>query len=470
MKWMVRRDAVELAVKTARSATAHRPVLALLLLVVAAAPAAAQISLGAAVDLALRSNPKVRVAQADVNKARAALSQVRDAYVPSVEASGGEGTSTGVPLSVPVVFSLTSNSLVFNFAQKDNLRAARAGVEAASLSLTETRNQVAEDVIVTYMALNNAQQREAVLADELADANRLVAIVTDRLEAGQDTRLELLRAQRTAKQIELQRMQVQDQTATDSDHLARLIGLPGNALQTIPGSIPALPTVASLRTDLQEQNNDDSPGVQAAFANAHAKQETAFGLARYRWRPQMALGLNYSRISTNYNDYVDYYPGFKAKSADAASVGISITIPLFDRAHAAQARQAAADAAHAYYEALDARNVFREGRLKLAQGASELEVRTQLAELDRDVAQAELQSIETQLNSPASTSDGSKPELSPKDQQNARLQERSKMLEYLNTENELTRAQVNLMRQTGRLTGWVQTLAPAATTEILAKP
>ena len=46
----------------------------------AIAPAYAQISFSTAVSLALKSNPKVLTAQADVDKALAAVQQIRDAY------------------------------------------------------------------------------------------------------------------------------------------------------------------------------------------------------------------------------------------------------------------------------------------------------------------------------------------------------------------------------------------------------
>jgi outer membrane protein TolC len=435
--------------------------MAALLLAVATASATAQISLSTAVDLAWQSNPKVRSAKASVDGARAGLQATRDAYIPSAGATGGYGTSTGVPLSVPVIFSLAANSLVFNFSQRDNLRAAEAGLSAANLSLKEARDQVAEDVVVTYLQLNNAQQREKVMTDEAGDANRLVQIVQDRIDAGQDTRIELLRTRRTGKQIELAQLQLQDQIASLEDHLSRLIGLPGNSFQTVASSIPPLPPVKSLQAVATEAEVNDSYAVQSAFANARSKQEIAFGEARYRFRPQISLGLNYSRISTSHTDYTEYSPGFLFKSDDAASIGIGIQVPIFDRAHEARAKQAAADAAHAYYDALDARNLFREGRFKLQQGAAELEAKSEIAEIDRDLAEEDLKTIEIQLASTGPV-DPDKPQLTPKDEENARVQERSKMLDLLDAQFQLSQAQVNLMRETGQLDAWLQQIGSDA--------
>ena len=171
-----------------------RLAIGLVLLTALAARAPAQISMTSAVDLALRNDPRVKMAHEDVAKAQATLAETHDAYIPTIGITGGYGGSTGVPLSVPVVFSIASQSLLFNFSQKDYVRAATAGLQAADLAFQEARDKVAEDVVVTYLNLDNAQQRQTAMIDESAAANRLVAIVQDRLDAGQDTRIDLLRA------------------------------------------------------------------------------------------------------------------------------------------------------------------------------------------------------------------------------------------------------------------------------------
>ncbi len=55
------------------------------------------------------------------------------------------------------------------------------------------REQVEEDVVVTYLNLDSDQRALAVMAQEYGDATRLVTIVQERLDAGEDDRLNLLR-------------------------------------------------------------------------------------------------------------------------------------------------------------------------------------------------------------------------------------------------------------------------------------
>ena len=130
-----------------------------LLLTVCAAGASAQISLGSAVDLALKNDPKVKMSEAAVAKAQAALSGTKDVYIPTISANGGYGQGFGVPTSLPTVFTLSSQSLVFNFSQHDNIRAAASGLAAARLALKDTREQIEEDVVVTYLNLDSDPAR-----------------------------------------------------------------------------------------------------------------------------------------------------------------------------------------------------------------------------------------------------------------------------------------------------------------------
>lgn len=412
--------------------------------------ASAQISLNSAVDLALRNDPRVSLAKADVAKARANLAKTRDVYIPNLVADGGYGQGFGVPTALPVIFSMSSQSLVYNFSQRDNVRAASAALEAATLAMKETDEQVTEDVVVTYLNLDNAQRRQSAIGEEYGFAQRLLAIVQERMDAGQDTRMESLHARRNATQIELEQLQTSDEVSALSDHLARLIGLPGTPLATVPSSIPPLPPVNSLAA-----GQPTSLGIQSAFALAKSKQEIAFGLSRYRLRPEVTFGLNYSRIDTGQNGYTRYYPNFTGQSENAESVYLQIQIPLFDRRHQDDALAAAAEAAHAKFEAQNQQNQFLDNRNKLQHNLAELSARSKLAQIDMDIAQEQLNAILAQLNS-QSASDN-RPQMTPKDAENARLQESARSIDLLNAQFQFSQAEVSMMRQTGQLDHWLKT-------------
>ena len=413
----------------------------------AAAPAFSQISFTTAIGLALKSNPKVLAAQADVDKALASAQQLRDAYIPSVVGGSGLGPpSYGFPLGQPSIFQITAQSLVFSYSQRDYLRAARAALDAATLSLKDIREGVAEDTAVTYLALDRDMQRQAALQQQQGFADRLVSIVQERLDSGQDTSINLTISRLTAAQIRLTRLRAEDETVADQAHLARLIGLPEQSLGSVSNSVPAFPVISP---ELASTGPVTSPAVESAYAIARSKRETAFGEARYLWRPQITFDGQYSRFA-KFNNLQDYYFRFQQNNA---AEGVQITVPLYDVAHRARERQAAADASHAEHEADTLRDQFFDSRLRARHTAAELSTRAEIASLDQQLAQQQLDVLLIQLKAGSGNLSG--PQMTPKDEQTARIAEREKFVAVLNANFEAQQAEINLMRAAGELEAWI---------------
>lgn len=420
----------------------------------------AQISLSSALNLALTNDNRVKLAEADVAKARAILAESKDAFVPAIAATGGVGKSTGAPLSPPVVFSMAAQSLVYNASQTDYVRAAHAGVESAQVILDGVRSDVAEDVATTYITLDSALERLRVERDALDFASQLVRITQERFDAGLDSHLELTKARRTEVQLRLGRLLVEDEVTNQTNHLASLTGLPAGGLRTDHAAIP--PLQAPLSTDLTEVSGATPlTGTSAAFSIARAKQLTAQGDRRYLLRPQVAFSANYARISTAFTNYEQYYPRFGANnnSFNSLSVGVQLTLPLLDMVHRAKARESAADAAHSLYEARVQQVLFLEGRTKLRRSTAELYARRDLAGVEHDLAQDQLDAVTLRLQAAAATLGGE--QLSPKDEANARLGERQRALDMLSANLQLMHSEVMLMRQDGSLTNWLATSLPS---------
>jgi hypothetical protein len=226
--------------------------------------------------------------------------------------------------------------------------------------------------------------------------------------------------------------------------------LTGSRPRTVHASIPpfAAPTEGSSRLQ------PDSDGVKSSYANARARQFTAFGDSRYRLRPQMSFSAEYSRVSTAFTNYDVYYPGFSGHSSNSLALSIQVVLPIFDRGHDARAAISAADASHARAQAEDARNGFLENRVRLQHSTRELEARMQIASLNRDLAQDEIDRILIELKSGTGNLDA--PQLTPKEEQNARLQERERTVDMLNAELTLHQTELNLLQQNGELKAWLR--------------
>ena len=85
---------------------------------------------------------------------------------------------------------------------------------------------------------------------------------------------------------------------------------------------------------------------------------------------------------------------------------------------------------------------------------AELAARAEVASLDQRLAQQQLDVMQVQLN--AGTGSSSAPQMTPKDEQTSRIAEREKFLTVLDTNFEMRKAQINLLRQTDQLENWIE--------------
>jgi hypothetical protein len=125
-----------------------------------------------------------------------------------------------------------------------------------------------------------------------------------------------------------------------------------------------------------------------------------------------------------------------------------------------------ADAQHAQNEAVYHRDQATEGTLKLRHSMSELSARAELASLDKELAQEQLDAVLLQLQAPAAPG---APAMTPKDEQNARIQERQRYIEMLDAESQMRQVGINLLRQTGELENWIKNSAGSAAESLSTK-
>jgi len=131
-----------------------------------------------------------------------------------------------------------------------------------------------------------------------------------------------------------------------------------------------------------------------------------------------------------------------------------MTLPIYDRRHQDEANEAKAEASRVYFESEAQRDQFLEGRKKLRRSAAELEKRSRLAEIDQDIAQEQLKVMLAQLSPDSGSSSGQ--QMTPEDEQNARLKEGQQTIDLLSAQFQLSQAKVNLLRQTGQLEEWLR--------------
>ncbi len=412
----------------------------------------AQVSLGTVVDLAQKNSSAVRLANADVRKAEATLSESKDVFVPSLNFSTGlpvfpEVGFTGTP---PSIWSAGIQSLVFSIPQKRYIDSARAGLQAAMANLKDAREQVSLDASAAYIELDTVNQELEAAKQQEGFAARLVGIEQQRAEAGVASMSELLQSRLTAAQIKLARVHMEARAARLSKQLATLTGLPLGSITPDHASIPEIPQIRAEQQQIL-------PGITAARLVARAKQNAAKGDRETNFLPQLTFGAQYNRNTTLLNDVNKFFA--TPLPANNFSSGIAISVP-FDLGHYAKSRESAADALRATVEAEQAE---RQNDLQIADltaSLKELDAQAEVASLKQQVSREQLKTVLTQLEigNGAVGVPGGPPQLSPKDEQLSRIDERQKYEDSLDAGLDLAKARLGLLRALGHMQDWLNEL------------
>jgi outer membrane protein TolC len=411
----------------------------------------AQVSLTTVVDLAQRNSTAVKLAEADVQKADAALAQTQDAYIPNFVLGSTVGYSHGFPTGQPSVGSATMQSLVFSYSQRQYVKAARAGIDAANLSLKDAREQVALDASTAYIELDAVNRELEAAQQQEAYAGRLTAIEKERAEAGVDPPSELLQAQLTAAQLKLKRLHLETRAGTLAKQLSALTGLPAGSIAPDHASIPEIPSITA------NEAPRNVPRLDSASALARSKLNQAKGDDLLWRRPQIGFGAVYNYDSNELNNYAKFYfPG--SFTPNNISFGLQVTVPFFDFALRAKAKQSAADALRATVEAEQAQRQSDVQIAELTGSLRELDTLAEIASLKQQIANSQLKAVLAQLELGAGAEPGAQPQLTPKAEQLARIDERQKFQDALDAGLDLSKARLSLLRALGHMEDWLQEL------------
>lgn len=422
----------------------------------AAAPsiASAQVSLRTVVELAQRNSSAVEIAQADVSKAQAQVSETKDVLIPTLNFSTGIPTfpEVGFTGQPPSLWSATVQSLVYSIPQKHYIDAAGAGLHAAIAKLKDAQEQVALDASNAYLEMDTVNQELAAVKQQQADADRLTQIEQQRVEAGVDPMTELLQAKLTAANLRLSEIHLETRAANAAKQMSVLTGLPIGSITPDHASIPQIPQING------EVRQRPLHGIEAARFLSDSKYELAKGDQQSNIYPQLSFFAQYNRNTTVLND-VNYFFAHPLPANNFAS-GINIELPIFDLGHRAKGRESAADALRAKVEAEQAEHQNDLQIEELNGSLRELDAQADVASLKQQIAAAQLRSVQTELQNGngAAAVPGGPAQASPKAAQLAEIDERQKYLDSLDAGLELAKTRLGLLRALGDMQDWLNEL------------
>jgi outer membrane protein len=413
-------------------------VLGIFLLCVSAA--AEEIPLRRVVELALSHSTLMAFANADEKRAQQGYYEARNMYLPQMTVGSGLAYSNGFPLSIegsaPSILNVNSQQYLWNPAGRDYLKAARTDWRAAETLSADRRAEVVLETSLAYTELDKLSGTLESLRQQQAAAQKVEQVAKDRLQAGLDPEVELTKARLNNARVRLSLANAQGQVDLLRLRLSHLTGLPATAIETMTESIPKFP---EQEVDPQ-QTAASSVSFQAASQQAEAKSLRA-SAERKVTMPQVDLAGQYGLLA-RYNNYDEFFNRFQRHNV---TVGLVIRFPFLNFAQKARADAAEAEATRAKKEAEAVKNDVAANTLKLQRAVQQLAAARDVARLEYQLAAGETQAVVTRVEAGAATI---------RDQENARLAENQKYASLLDTMFELDRAQMQLLRVTGRIEKW----------------
>lgn len=289
------------------------------------------VQLNRLMDQALASNPSLGLVQARMARAQAGMEVTAATRAPQVnvalDATRQRYTANGAvppPLAGAVRDSGTAQlagSWELDFFGKNRaaLEAALGQARAAQADVEAARMLLASRVARAYFQLARLNEQLGVARRQLAQREQALRLVRERVNAGLDTRLELLQGEGALPEARLQIEMLQEQLSLARNALNALLGQPAQAME-----IPALSAIKGVASTSVMPS--DLLGRRADIAAA-------------RWRVQAAteeLGGAQAQFYPSVN--LVAFAGFSSIGLDRLlgagstqwGLGPALRLPLFD--------------------------------------------------------------------------------------------------------------------------------------------
>lgn len=407
---------------------------------------AEQLPLKRVVELALVHSTTMQASHLDEQRAFASYHEARNQFLPQLTVGSGLGKSYGYPLSLegsaPSIVDTTAQFALINPALRDFTRAAQSEYQATTVQTKDQRNQVIQDTVLSYAELAKWEALMTHLSHDYEGTLKMEQTVNERVLAGVDNPLLRNQARLNAARVYLHISQAQGAIDVLRNRLSQMTGLPAAAIETVPESIPALPEVKQ-EDNLALKAAQDNPLIQIADIRATSLALRARGEHKAMW-PSVDFAAQYALLAA-FNNYEQFFQPHSFQPNNA-TVGVEIRFPFLNPSQHAHAQAADAAALHARKDVEATRNQVSEQTLKLQRSVEQLAAAQQVVDLEYQIAKSSLDSLQVRADSGSATLH---------DLDDARNQANERYDALQDTNFELQRARISLLRATGDLEAWL---------------
>jgi outer membrane protein len=323
------------------------------------------VTMAEAVDRALQVNSQMVQARTGLGTAQFSTKQAYASMLPSLSVSSGTSLSSAQRFDPSLGTTLSSQSTSYSagissgmdlFAGGRNLaavRSAQASESAAEANVVTRRFAVALSAKQAYFGVLRTVDLIELSRRAIDQAEQNVAAAERRLQAGQATRSDVLRARLELSNARQTLLDAQAQQRTTMFALGQTIGVRGPVAARAPESLDPVPLTVSPDA-LRAMVADQAPAVESAVAQVSVA-EAGLSQSRASYFPTISVsgGYNWS------NDQLGL-----AEGRTSWNTRLNLSYPLFN----GLSREASVDRAHA--------------QLTVAQAQADEAVRAAIADLE----------------------------------------------------------------------------------------
>ncbi len=306
------------------------------------------LSLQDALNYALQNNAAVKKARLEIDAGRYKTDEIRAQALPQINGSAGLTDNLIIQKNaIPNIFQgKPDETILVAFGQKWNanaavqfsqqlfnqsvftgLKAARAGESFYNLNAELSEENLLQNVTSAYYQILITRENLAVIDSNITSLGRIGRTVANQYKNGLARKIDLDRVKVNLNNLQNQKQQVQNAVTLAENALKYYIGMPVNTLISIPrAAFTQITTDAKLLASTL--NLDQLKEYQLV-----KKQEE---LLEYQRKARVAeyfpsLSLTSSYLYNGLSNKFDMFKsGSSARWVDAATVGLSLRIPIFD--------------------------------------------------------------------------------------------------------------------------------------------
>jgi len=400
------------------------------------------LTLRDALDIALKQSPDVVLARLDQQRARAQVTIAKDPFSPKLFAGSGAAYTNGFPTSIdgnaPAIMQAKAPMTIFDRSQSYRAAQANEAVRGLEFDIGLRQDEVAYRVATLFFDADQASRSMTAIGLQLQSLTRVRELTGVRVSEGRELSIESTRADLKVMQAQQRQAELADLIADAETSLAQVLGFdPGDRVQPAQEDRRVNSVVDSEETAIQ-QALESSHEIRRLESSLQSKNLEVKSYQAERL-PKVDLVAQYSLLS-KYNNYDKFFPRFQRHNVE---LGASITIPILTgRSGRAYMTQAQVDIEKIRTEigrtrgriTADLQHAYREIR--------RTETAQKLARADLDLARMQLSLDLTRYD---------EGQVIMAQVEASRAAEQEKWIVYYDTQHALEVARITVLRQTGSL-------------------